>query len=582
MYKLLISVVAFLACASSIKAQSQTIYDTAKGNGDFSTLATALELTDLDTLLDCTHVFCSYTAFAPTDAAFGDLPDGLLEKLITEDWKGHLRGILLYHVAYRIYKAQDIRDEGRIRTILSEKLNTTIEGDAVKINDAEVIIPDIEARNGVIHAIDKVLIPSFMTKDIITTAREAGIFDTLLAAVDAAGLTNTLQGDGPFTLFAPTDDAFDKLGEAGIQALLDDIPTLADILKYHVINNNIVLSEELEGDTSLATFQGEGIDVNEWGSWFFKYVYLNDGVHIIGTDILTSNGVIHIIDEVLLPSSASPPEPTIKDILEADSNFETLLAALTAADLLETLNGDDKFTLFAPSDAAFDELGAETIAALLADKTGLAEILAYHLVSGEVMRSDLEDGAVETVNGANLIIDVRWWRRVFINNDIRVTHFDQEASNGVIHTIDKVLLPPGGDCLSVAKANGLDSFVAAVDQAGLGDALSDPNGSFTIFAPKNSAFDALAGVTLTDETLATVLKYHVLLETATEADLSDGDSLTTLQGSSIDVDFTYIYWFIFDRILLDDNAKIVESDLVCTNGIIHVIDEVLLPPGVSL
>jgi uncharacterized surface protein with fasciclin (FAS1) repeats len=121
--------------------------------------------------------------------------------------------------------------------------------------------------------------------------------------------------------------------------------------------------------------------------------------------------------------------------LEADSNFETLLAALTAADLLETLNGDDKFTLFAPSDAAFDELGAETIAALLADKTGLAEILAYHLVSGEVMRSDLEDGAVETVNGANLIIDVRWWRRVFINNDIRVTHFDQEASNGVIHTV---------------------------------------------------------------------------------------------------------------------------------------------------
>jgi transforming growth factor-beta-induced protein len=152
----------------------------------------------------------------------------------------------------------------------------------------------------------------------------------------------------------------------------------------------------------------------------------------------------------------------------------------------------------------------------------------------------------------------------------------------VVAQIDKVLLPPGGDCLSVAKANGLDSFVAAVDQAGLGDALSDPNGSFTIFAPKNSAFDALAGVTLTDETLATVLKYHVLLETATEADLSDGDSLTTLQGSSIDVDFTYIYWFIFDRILLDDNAKIVESDLVCTNGIIHVIDEVLLPPGVSL
>jgi transforming growth factor-beta-induced protein len=151
-----------------------------------------------------------------------------------------------------------------------------------------------------------------------------------------------------------------------------------------------------------------------------------------------------------------------------------------------------------------------------------------------------------------------------------------------VHQIDSVLIPPAGDCLAVAAAKGLDSFVAAVKAANLTEALNDPNGTFTIFAPTNAAFDALAGATLPVDTLTTVLTYHVLPEIATADDLSDGDSLTTLEGSSIEVSFHYFFWIIFDGVYLDGKAKIVTTDLVCTNGVIHIIDEVLSPPSVSI
>jgi uncharacterized surface protein with fasciclin (FAS1) repeats len=140
------------------------------------------------------------------------------------------------------------------------------------------------------------------------------------------------------------------------------------------------------------------------------------------------------IDTVLIPTNTSLPEPTITEILEADPNFKTLSTALSTAGLSDTLNGDGPFTLFAPTNAAFDALGAETIAALLADPKGLSEILTYHVVAGEVYSDDLTSGAVETVNGADLIVDVGFFH-VYLNGNTYVVHVDQKASNGVIHTV---------------------------------------------------------------------------------------------------------------------------------------------------
>lgn len=292
MYKLLLPALALFGCASTI--HGATITETAAASEDFNSLSAALELTDLDDVLDCNYFFCRYTAFAPTDEAFDALGD-LKDKLLTADWEEHLRRILLYHVAYGYYPASDIPSDGTIFTLGVENVNTTVTGGVVKINDATVAIPDIEASNGYIHAIDKVLIPSFMTKDIVTKAREVGNFETLLAALDAAELTESLQGEGPFTLFAPTDSAFDKLGQGVINELLADTDTLGDILKYHV-SPGIVLADELKDGVSLPTLlDGSTIDVSVFGFWFFQFSTLNENTHISFSNILTSNGVIHVV-----------------------------------------------------------------------------------------------------------------------------------------------------------------------------------------------------------------------------------------------------------------------------------------------
>lgn len=209
MFKLFPAVVAFLASAASIHAQDSSIYEIAESNTDFKTLTSALELTDLDEVLDCTNPFtCRFTVFAPTDTAFENLPANLLAKLLTEDWKAHLTRILLNHVLPGYTDSSELEDGKKIHILAGDFVNTTIEANGTaKINDATILTADIEAKNGFVHVIDQVLIPSFMTKDIIATACDTGIFETLLAAVDAAGLTATLQGPGPFTLFAPTDNA---------------------------------------------------------------------------------------------------------------------------------------------------------------------------------------------------------------------------------------------------------------------------------------------------------------------------------------------------------------------------------------
>jgi transforming growth factor-beta-induced protein len=142
-----------------------------------------------------------------------------------------------------------------------------------------------------------------------------------------------------------------------------------------------------------------------------------------------------------------------------------------------------------------------------------------------------------------------------------------------------VLIPPAGDCLAVAAENGLDSFLSAVDSAGLTDALSDSNATYTIFAPSNSAFDAIDIQSIDKDLLASVLKYHVLPITKISSDIKDGDTLSTLEGSDITVVFQYFLWIFFDGAYLNGKSLISTVDLMCSNGVIHIIDEVLEIPA---
>ena len=285
--------------------------------------------------------------------------------------------------------------------------------------------------------------PEPMLSDIVDTAVADGRFTTLVAAVQAAELVDTLKGEGPFTVFAPTDDAFAALPEGTLESLLlpENKQALTDILLYHVVSGKF-MAADVTALTSATTVLGKDVTVKvDMGN-----VYINEAQVVI-TDIATSNGVIHVINAVLLPpadEAAMEEKNTIVDIAVADGRFTTLVAALTAADLVETLSGEGPFTVFAPTDDAFAALPAGTLDTLLLpeSKQALTDILLYHVVSGKVMAADVVTlSGATTVLGKDVTITVKDGK-VFLNDTVQVIITDIEASNGVIHVIDAVLLPP--------------------------------------------------------------------------------------------------------------------------------------------
>lgn len=275
-------------------------------------------------------------------------------------------------------------------------------------------------------------------KDIVETAIDDGRFTVLVEALQAADLVDTLQGEGPFTVFAPTDDAFTALlGDLGItKAELLANKRLTQVLLYHVLGSD-VKSTDLTDGMMAETVLGEEVEVSITGT----DVMINES-NVIIADIATTNGTIHAIDKVLVPAAFSIEFDTVVDVALSDDNFSILVQALTKANLVSTLQGDGPFTVFAPTNAAFEALLASLniTAAQLLDHPDLAKVLLYHVVSGKVMSTDITDGLeAETLNaGQKLTFTLG---SVMINGDVNVTTADLEALNGVVHVIDAVLVP---------------------------------------------------------------------------------------------------------------------------------------------
>jgi uncharacterized surface protein with fasciclin (FAS1) repeats len=292
--------------------------------------------------------------------------------------------------------------------------------------------------------------------DIVDVAVENGSFTTLVAAVQQADLVDALKAEGPYTVFAPTDDAFAALLEETEMSAEDLLgaENLADILLYHVVAGEFDAASviELVGDADYVlvdTLAGIPVKVSlDMGS-----VYVNDAMVIL-PDVQASNGIIHVVDSVILP-----PSKTITDIvvesagMEEDAEFTVLLAAVLEAELAEALAGEGPFTVFAPTDAAFvaalDALGI-TADDLLASED-LAAILLYHVVGGEEalysndVAAALADAdemgiMVETLNGASFTVTADE-DGIYVDG-AQIIMTDILASNGVIHVIDAVILPP--------------------------------------------------------------------------------------------------------------------------------------------
>lgn len=267
--------------------------------------------------------------------------------------------------------------------------------------------------------------------DIIDTALAAGSFNTLAAALTEADLIGALKGKGPFTVFAPTDEAFNKLPKGTVESLLkpENRDQLISILTYHVVPGELDAKHVLVSDT-LKTLNGQRATINA-----------NEGTignaSIIKTDIECSNGIIHVIDEVIMPTTS-----TILETATSAGSFTTLAAALDAAGLIDALSGDGPFTVFAPTDAAFAKLPAGTVETLLKPENVemLRSILLYHVVEGRVYSDD----AIKAKNATTLQgtkISIKKTKKGVMINDATVQTANIDNSNGVIHVIDTVILP---------------------------------------------------------------------------------------------------------------------------------------------
>ncbi|PIB27062.1 fasciclin [Maribacter sp. 4U21] len=467
--------------------QLKTIVDTAVASDDLSLLVDALVQADAG-LAETLSGDGPFTVFAPTNAAFAALLDVLgddfnsLADFDTEEEKALLVKVLTYHVvAGAAAFSTDLSDGQMIETFQGENVGVSLNGgvfitDATETN-AEVVIADVEASNGVVHVINKVLLPqevldALAAMSLQTIVEIAVATDDLSLLVSAlgqadAGLVETLSGDGPFTVFAPTNAAFVEL----LDILGDDYSSLADfdtdeeksllvsVLTYHVVAGTAAFSTDLSDGQNITTFQGEDVSINIKDGTVHIDDATDENATVVLADVEASNGVVHVIDKVLLPQAVldalTPAVPNIVETAQSVDDLSLLVDALIQADagLVDVLSGDGPFTVFAPTNAAFADLlnalgdDFHSLADFDTDeeKALLAKVLTYHVAAGAAVASgDLQNHQeIGTVQGESVFPILNHGVQIRDKTDVdaNVTLADVMASNGIVHVIDKVLLP---------------------------------------------------------------------------------------------------------------------------------------------
>jgi len=463
---------------------------------------------------------------------------------------------------------------------------------------ATVVTADVNCTNGVVHIIDKVLM---YPMGVARAATTAGL-SSLLTAVTDAGLATAVTTNAGLTIFAPTNAAF--TAAASVIALLT-ASQVVDVLKYHVVPA-VAYSTELTNNQVLPTLLGSTgastLTVAKGSSVTLKNNAGATKATVTLTDVLTTNGVVHVIDTVMVP----PNLLTIVQTAQTTPTLSTLVAVLTTpayAPVLNTLNGNGPFTVFAPNDAAFNA-ATWVNTSKVADTTA---VLQYHVVPGRIFASNLNEGANFAVTALPNVLpysnlgSARTGAIVQVSKNagtVKVTWYypgagamyqatvvaaDVNCSNGVVHIIDKVLMLPMG-VVGAATTAGLSSLLTAVTDNGLATAVTTTAG-LTIFAPTNAAFTAAANViaALTPSQVVAVLQYHVVPAVAYSTELSNNMMVPTLLGSN---DASKLTVAIGSGVTLKNNAgatlaTVTLTDVLTTNGVVHVINTVMVPPSVT-
>mgnify|MGYP002712960045 CR=1 FL=1 len=433
--------------------------------------------------------------------------------------------------------------------------------------------------------------------NIVEIAQATPDLSNLVDALVEANLTTTLSGNGPFTVLAPTNAAFQEFMSDNGWATVQDIPdaALEQVLLNHVISGTIAATDLMAAGSGYATTNADGAGGNKLSIYYdtTNGVKFNNTASVTTADIVASNGIIHIVDKVI-------GLPSVVDHAAANPNFSNLVAALSAADgdLVNVLSGDGPFTILAPDNAAFAGFLSDNGFSALGDVPTdvLAQVLLNHVMSGVTLSTDLTAAGAGYTNtlatgaGNNpMSLYFNTSDGVKFNGISNVTTADIVGTNGVIHAIDGVIGLPTVVDFALADPT-FETLVAALTRDDLTfdyvSTLSTPNGTspapFTVFAPTNDAFASLLtelGVSsladIDEPTLKATLDHHAVAgANVRAADLMDNMTVTTL-GGDITANVTG------GATLTDANGRvsnIIAVDVQAANGVIHVIDKVVLPP----
>ncbi|XP_004458075.2 periostin isoform X2 [Dasypus novemcinctus] len=500
----------------------------------------------------------SFTYFAPSNEAWDNL-DPEIRRGLESNVNVELLNALHSHMVNKRMLTKDLKN-GLIIPSMYNNLGLFINhypNGVVTVNCARIIHGNQIATNGVVHVIDRVLTQiGTSIQDFIEAEDDLSSFR---AAALTSDLLESLGRDGHFTLFAPTNEAFEKLPRGVLERIMGDKVASEALLKYHILNtlqcSESIMSgavfETLEGNTVEIGCDGDSITVN--------------GIKMVNKkDIVTNNGVIHLIDQVLIPDSA-------KQVIELAGHQQTTFTDLVAQlGLASALRPDGEYTLLAPTNNAFSD---DTLSM---DQRLLKLILQNHILKVKVGLNELYNGQkLETMGGKQLRVFV--YRTAVCVENACMLRGSKQGRNGAIHVFQEIIKPAEKSLHEKLKQDKrFSTFLSLLEAADLKDLLSQP-GDWTLFVPTNDAFKGMTNeekeILMRDRNaLQNIILYHLTPGVFIGKGFEPGvtNILKTAQGSKV-----YVKG-VNDTLLINE-LKSKESDIMTTNGVIHVVDKLLYP-----
>ncbi|GAA6067314.1 transforming growth factor-beta-induced protein ig-h3, partial [Tachysurus ichikawai] len=498
----------------------------------------------------------SFTFFAPSNEAWSALPIEILDALVS-NVNIELLNALHYHMINKRLTSDDLK-HGSSFSSMYQDFDVHIHhysNGIVTVNCARLVKTDQHATNGIVHVVDRVI--TAVTNNIQSFLETEDDLTTLQKAVDDAGLTSVFENQGSYTVFAPTNEAFEKIPPEMMNRILNDPVALKDLLNYHILKT-MHCAESILAGTPLETLQGTVLEV---GCEDDKMT-LNGKAIVTSTDKLGTNGVVHYINELLIPDSVK----TLKELAEGDPQVSTATRLFTDAGLNPQLSGSEAFTLIAPQNDAFKGTVSMT--------PEMRKLMRNHVLKGKLSSKGLYHGQeLETLDGTKLRVFV-YRNNLCIENACIAAH-DKNGRHGTMFIVDKILAPPMGTVMDVLKADShFSTLVGNLQRAGMTELLNK-KGTYTIFAPTSDAFRAMPTADLNKimrdpRELANLLKYHIGEEFLISGGVTSHTRMKPMSGEKLELGMR-------NSTLYVNRVQVVDGDMMATNGVVHAINSIIKP-----